>query len=153
MSLTSKASRKINHLSVSVIFFCCVLTCVFSCSTTASVREQGPAAEESGPPEDRTATLTWQAPTTDTDGNPLTDLAGYAVYYGEKSGTYTGEIKVPLDSRDLVCRKIDAREDGKSAPVECTYVIRRLDEDDRYFAVRAYTRSGKESSLSNEVKK
>jgi ABC-type glycerol-3-phosphate transport system substrate-binding protein len=32
------------------------------------------------------ATLTWDAPTTNVDGTPLTDLAGYKVYYGTSLG-------------------------------------------------------------------
>lgn len=34
-------------------------------------------------------TLSWDAPTTNTDGTKLTDLAGYYVYYGTASATYT----------------------------------------------------------------
>ena len=41
-----------------------------------------------------TATLTWQQPTTYEDGTPLTDLAGYKIYYGTSSGVYTKTIDV-----------------------------------------------------------
>ncbi len=34
-----------------------------------------------------TITLAWDAPTTNTDGTPLTDLAGYKIYYGPTSGS------------------------------------------------------------------
>ena len=33
-------------------------------------------------------TLTWDAPTTNTDGSPLTDLGGYKLYCGSSVGTY-----------------------------------------------------------------
>src|SRR4030042_1896878 len=39
-------------------------------------------------------TLSWDAPTTNADGTPLTDLAGYKVYYGTASGTYGTPINV-----------------------------------------------------------
>ncbi|MCZ6641035.1 MAG: hypothetical protein O7F71_05630 [Gammaproteobacteria bacterium] len=35
-------------------------------------------------------TLRWQAPTQNVDGSPLTDLAGYIVYWGTQSRNYTG---------------------------------------------------------------
>ncbi len=34
-------------------------------------------------------TLSWQAPSTNEDGSPLTGLVGYRVYYSEISGIYT----------------------------------------------------------------
>jgi hypothetical protein len=33
-------------------------------------------------------TLAWDAPTTNSDGTPLTDLAGYKVYVSQTSGSY-----------------------------------------------------------------
>src|SRR3990172_13172687 len=38
------------------------------------------------------AVLTWTPPTTNADGTPLTDLAGYKVYYGTASGNYSTVI-------------------------------------------------------------
>src|SRR3972149_5909585 len=40
------------------------------------------------------AILTWDPPTTNTDGTPLTDLAGYKIHYGTTSGNYTTVIDV-----------------------------------------------------------
>ena len=37
-------------------------------------------------------TLSWDAPTTNLDGTPLTDLAGYKVYYGRASVNYTNSV-------------------------------------------------------------
>ena len=34
------------------------------------------------------ATLSWNPPTTNTDGSPLTNLAGYKIYWGTTAGTY-----------------------------------------------------------------
>ena len=39
-------------------------------------------------------TLSWDAPTTNSDGSPLSDLAGYKVYYGTSSGNYTNSVDV-----------------------------------------------------------
>ena len=39
-------------------------------------------------------TLTWEAPTTNADGTPLTDLGGYKIYYGTASRVYSTSIDV-----------------------------------------------------------
>jgi hypothetical protein len=38
--------------------------------------------------------LSWNAPTTDADGAPLTSLAGYKVYSGQSPGNYTDTLDV-----------------------------------------------------------
>ena len=43
-------------------------------------------------PTTTSVTLSWDSPTTNEDGTPLTDLGGYRVYYGQYSGTYTESI-------------------------------------------------------------
>jgi hypothetical protein len=78
-----------------------------------------------------TATLSWNAPTTNTDGTPLTDLAGYKVYYGTKSRTYTNSTVI-----------------GKVT----TYTI-NLASGTYYFTVTAYDSTGLESTFSNEAAK
>jgi hypothetical protein len=78
------------------------------------------------------ATLSWHAPTANADGTPLTDLAGYRIYYGTSSGAYSAII---------------------DAGNRTTYVINNLASGTYYFAVTAYNASGKESSYSSEVKK
>ena len=45
----------------------------------------------SGPGPSYSITLAWEAPTTNADGSPLTDLAGYKFYYGISSGVFTYE--------------------------------------------------------------
>ena len=79
--------------------------------------------------------LAWDPPTTNADGSPLTDLAGYKVYYGTSCRTYGSSIDVgnvtsyTLDLPDLT--------EGQ------TYSI----------AVRAYDQDNpaNESDYSNEV--
>ena len=79
------------------------------------------------------ATISWTPPTTNADGTPLTDLAGYKVYRGILPGAYTSTI----DVGNVV-----------------TYTISALPENTRfYFAVTAYDTSGNESAYSNEVNK
>ncbi len=39
-------------------------------------------------------TLSWRPPATNTDGTPLTDLAGYKVYYGSSSRSYIAPIDI-----------------------------------------------------------
>jgi hypothetical protein len=79
------------------------------------------------------ASLTWDAPATYTDGTPLTDLAGYKVYYGTSSGHYTQSVNVGNKTSST----INNLESGH------TY----------YFAVTTYDTAGLESGFSNEVAK
>ena len=75
--------------------------------------------------------LAWDAPTTNADDTPLTDLAGYRLYYGEASGAYTQEI----DVGDFT-----------------TYVVSGLSDGQlHYFVVTAYDTSGHRSIFSNEL--
>ncbi len=41
------------------------------------------------------ATLTWQPPTTRTDGTPLTNLAGYRIRYGTAPESYSNVLTIP----------------------------------------------------------
>jgi len=77
------------------------------------------------------ATLSWDPPTTNADGTPLTDLEGYKVYYGTLSGNYSQNI----DAGNVT-----------------TYTA-NLSDGTYYFAVTAYDTSRNESDYSNEVNK
>jgi len=77
-------------------------------------------------------TLTWSAPTTNADGTPLTDLAGYKIYYGTESGNYSNIVDV-----------------GYLDGAEVSYSL-ELTDNRYYFAVTAYDTSGNESDYSNE---
>lgn len=88
------------------------------------------------------AVLTWEAPTTNEDGSPLTDLAGYRVYYGTTPGSYA-EME---DAGMPFC-------EDRGAVRECTWVVENLDPGAWYFAVTAYDASGNESVFSNEASK
>lgn len=76
--------------------------------------------------------LTWQAPTENSDGSPLTDLKGYKIHYGTASQNYTGAISV-------------------DNPTLTTYLVSSLPAGKYYFAVTAYNAAGTESSFSDEI--
>jgi len=93
---------------------------------------RAPASSQSS--ASRTATLFWEAPSSNTNGSPLTDLAGYRIYYGTSPDELTQTVQ--LSSVGLQ-----------------TYVIDGLEPGTWYFAIMALTRTGAESSLSNIVVK
>lgn len=76
------------------------------------------------------ATLSWTAPTTNSNGTALTDLAGYHVHYGTNAGSLT--------------KVIDISSTGTSS-----YTVTGLTTGTWYFAISAYTNTGLESGLSN----
>jgi hypothetical protein len=78
------------------------------------------------------AELSWEAPTTNTNGSALTDLAGYRIYYGA--------------SRTKLSESVDIRTIGVQ-----TYVIDNLSAGTWYFAIMAVTSAGTESRLSDVV--
>jgi len=82
------------------------------------------------PPAPAAATLTWTAPTTNTDGSAVTNLAGYHIYYGTSPSALTTAIDVPN-------------------PGTTSYTVNNLTTGTWYFAVNAYTTSGEDSALSN----
>ncbi len=74
--------------------------------------------------------LSWQAPTENVDGTPLSDLASYQIHYGTNSGEYDSMTEV---SGDALSHTL-------SVPVG-TY----------YIAMTVTDNQGNESGLSNEV--
>lgn len=80
------------------------------------------------------ATLRWRAPTTRTDGTPLTDLAGYRIRYCTAPGSYNNVITI-------------ANAGITSA------VVSNLPPATYYFVARAYDTTGAESINSSAVSK
>lgn len=109
----------------------CVLVGCHQDPTGLSTVSAGTSATNKG---SGTATLSWQAPTTNTDGAALTDLAGYRIYYGMNADDLTQTIQ--LTGLGLQ-----------------TYVIDDLGSGAWYFAVKAVTSAGAESALSDIVSK
>ena len=80
-----------------------------------------------------TATLAWNAPSSNTDGGPITDLAGYKIYYGTSPASYSASVDAGL----VTTYQFNNLTDG------LTY----------YFSVTAYNASRSESGFSNEASK
>jgi hypothetical protein len=88
-----------------------------------------PPPASSGP---TSVSLAWQPPTQNTDGSPITNLAGYKVHYGTTSGDYTQTVAV--NNAGLT-----------------RYVLDNLKSGTYYFAITAYNAQGTESTLSGEL--
>ena len=78
--------------------------------------------------------LSWTAPTENEDNSPLTDLAGYVIYYGTDAGQY--RYTIYLDDPKITGYKFENFAPG-------TY----------YFAVTAINADGVESTLSDMIAK
>ena len=86
-----------------------------------------------GPVHAGQATLSWVAPSINEDGTPLTDLAGYKIYYGTASGNYTNNV----DAGNVTTYAFTNLTDGKTF----------------YFVATAYNAAKSESKYSNEITK
>ena len=85
-------------------------------------------------PATGSASLSWTAPTENTDGTPITGLAGYHIYYGTSQ-----------DALDTTVTVADA--------TQTSFVISGLTAGTYYFAVAAYNSAGIDSADSNIVSK
>jgi hypothetical protein len=79
-------------------------------------------------------TLSWDAPTSNTNGTPLTNLAGYRIYYGYSPTDLSQTVSIT------------------GVGIQ-TYVLDDLPSGVWYFAIVAINSSGDESALSNIVQK
>lgn len=82
------------------------------------------------PPSNGSAVLSWVAPTTNTDGTPLTDLAGFVINYGTSATALSQTVTV-------------------SGATASGYTIQGLSAGTWYFTVTAYTSVGTQSAPSN----
>ena len=80
------------------------------------------------------ASLSWATPTQNVDGSPLTDLAGYRVYYGTSSSDLNKQIEI-------------------GNPTATSTVIQNLTQGTWHFSISAYTKNGIESARSRIVSK
>lgn len=109
-----------------------------SSSSVSSTGSSPPVTSQSSTPAPSptstagAATLSWAAPDQNTDGSPLTNLAGYRIYYGTSANTLDQVIEI---------NTIGITE----------YVIDNLTAGTYYFSIRAYNSVGLESALSNIV--
>jgi len=77
-------------------------------------------------------TLTWAAPTQNTDGSALVDLASYRIYYGQSEGSYPNEIQI-------------------DNPGITMYVVDNLTPSTYFFVSTSINSNGIESDYSNAV--
>jgi hypothetical protein len=75
------------------------------------------------------ATVSWRAPTSNEDGSPLLNLAGFRIVYGTSAAALSEAVEIP-------------------SPLVTSAVIEGLPSGTWYFAVKAYTTAGIESDLS-----
>ncbi len=80
------------------------------------------------------ATLDWSAPTLNEDGTPLTDLAGYRLYWGTTPGTYSDSVTI-------------------DNPSVTTYVVENLAPGTYQFVATAFNAVGEESRYSGVATK
>ena len=80
------------------------------------------------------ATVSWNAPTQNTDGSALTNLAGFNIYYGTSATTLNQSVHL-------------------ANPGLTTYALGNLAPGTWYFAVNAYTTTGAESAISSIASK
>lgn len=118
------AAARMSHIR-NVLLCCCSLLLI-ACGATPRV----PSADEG----DGVATLTWQPPTKDQKGEPLTDLAAYAILYGR------GPENLGYSKR------IDD-------PAQTSIVLTGLGKGAWYFTIIAINVDGKESPPSDVVSK
>jgi hypothetical protein len=85
-------------------------------------------------PTDKSVTLSWSAPTQNSNGSSLQNLAGYTLHYGTSSEDYTGSIEIT-----------------SSMTTSYTVSDSNFPRGTYYFAVSAYNAQQVSSSLSGEV--
>ena len=80
------------------------------------------------------ATVSWSAPTQNTDGSALTNLAGFNISYGTSATNLNQSVQI-------------------ANPGLTTYALGNLAPGTWYFAVNAYTAAGAESAISSIASK
>jgi len=105
---------------------------VISVSDGANTTSLAPFSITVSQPTSSSALVSWTAPTTNTDGTTLTDLAGFRIYYG----TSAAALNSTADAAGAATRSFRV---GSLVPG--TY----------YFSVTAYTSAGAESSRTAPV--
>jgi hypothetical protein len=98
-------------------------------AATVVVSTSGTGSGTSGP---NTATVSWSAPTENTNGTALTNLIGYNIYYGSSAGALTNKINI------------------NTVGIQ-TYVIDNLSSGNWYFALTSINSAGVESALTDTV--
>jgi hypothetical protein len=80
------------------------------------------------------ATLSWTPPTQNSDGSPLTDLAGFKLRWGTSAGSYPSSVTI-------------------NNPGITTYIVENLTPNTYHFVATAFDTAGNESVYSNPASK
>ncbi len=121
---------RIRLIPVCAIAAACVL--LAGCPSVAT--QPTSSAGATGTPPPGSVTLSWTAPTLNTDGTILNDLAGYHIYYGTSASAMNQTVDV-------------------YGAATTTDVINNLSPGTYYFAVVAYSSLGTQSAPSPTVSK
>jgi hypothetical protein len=81
-------------------------------------------------PASGSATVTWSAPTQNTNGTPLTNLAGFHIYYGTSPSNLNQSVQL-------------------ANPALTSYTFNSLPSGTWYFSINDYTTAGVESAVSS----
>jgi hypothetical protein len=109
------------------------LLCIGALAGSVACSTSPPAMTASGASSGGTVTVSWRAPTANTNGMPLTDLAGYTIVYG----------------MDPFMLTKSARVDSATAT---SYTLQNLAPGVWYFAVSAYNRAGVQGLRSRVIR-
>ena len=104
-----------------------------TCTGAGGSAAQSVTVSVSAPPTS-TATLSWTAPTENTNGTPVTTLAGYTIQYGTSESALSQTVSI-------------------NSPSTLSYTITGLTPGTWYFAVVAVAADGTQSALSGIVSK
>jgi Fibronectin type III domain len=122
-------SRLLNRVAGAALVLVALLSGCNDPGSGAASANSTPGGSGSG-----SVTLSWEAPTSNTNGSPLTDLSGYRIYYGASPTDLSQTVEITTVGIQ-------------------TYVLDDLPSGTWYFAVIALSSSGNESGLSNIVVK
>src|ERR1700722_1081660 len=111
-----------------------IIITAYNSVNTVSVGPFAIQVVAAGGPPTGSATLIWSPPGVNTDGSPLTNLAGYYVHFGTSEASLTQIIELTDASAT-------------------TYVVSNLSPGTYYFAVSAYNSLGLEGAWSNIASK
>jgi len=100
-----------------------------STSTTGGTAALTPPVAQS---KSQSITFSWEPPTQNSDGSPISNLAGYKIHYGTNSSDYTQTVAVANAGLTR-------------------YVVDNLPSGTYYFAITAYNAQGLESPMSGEL--
>lgn len=139
MMIRGVGLRRMAHMGLAVSVCVVLAACGGSGSPASNSAASGNAVAgsvgaTSAASTDKSTTLSWSAPTRNSDGSHITNLAGYTLHYGTASQDYTGSIEI-------------------TNPTATSYVISgsAFPPGTYYFAISDYNAEQVSSSFSGEV--